>query len=556
MNRGKYIVLEGPEGVGKTTQLMELARRLQAAGLPVRTLREPDSQSDLTARALRQLTQDPRYPMNTNTEVLLYNAARSQSLQVIRKSVEQGVICLVDRNYLTTLAIQYYGRADVPDYDTINRIIAFAVNGVEPDLTVVLDAPVPVLKERLKGRYHGERFDNLDAAFLERVRAGYLWEAKQRNLPVVFATDEPDDVSNQIWKLVSDTLARRDSQAAAASEPTAIKEILAQKQLAAAPHEPPVDESTLEASPAADNTPVTTDAPAGPIVPDSNAFYVPDSLDDETANRYRTGLQQLLEHRQELLQALPGKAEDKDAIGQQLVPAACLPDRSVLHLQTGSGSLPAEIESSLKTTHGETSEASVKLVDFWPRSELQLAAVAAYPYSNRPLDEIKTEVDSWPYDQKAAVLQALLRSPGATVLAGTSYIFEGLLTLAMCYDLQALRGVALALQEATPRYGYDVPQAVIDAGLSDKYEACFDASLTLHSQLQAAGYAAEAQLAVLLGHRQRGTLTLSGQTLQRLQTGETLSRANRRLVGDLVAAVRSVHPFAGDVLAPLEAAAA
>src|SRR5476649_2127829 len=203
MNKGKYIVIEGPEGVGKTTQLLELARRLQAAGLPVRMLREPDSQSDLTARAIRQLTQDPRYPMNTRTEVLLYNAARSQSLQVIRQSIEHGVTCLVDRNYLTTLAIQYYGRGDVPDYQTINTIINFAVGGVEPDLCIVLDAPVNVLRERLADRYSGERFDNLDDAFLERVRAGYLWEAKQRNLPVIFATDEPNVVADSIWKLVS-----------------------------------------------------------------------------------------------------------------------------------------------------------------------------------------------------------------------------------------------------------------------------------------------------------------------------------------------------------------
>ena len=131
---GKYIVIEGPEGVGKSTQVQELARRLAAANLPYRVLREPDSQSDLTARAIRQLTQDPRYPMNTRTEVLLYNAARSQSLQVIKNSVEQGVICLVDRNYLTTLAVQYYGRGDVPDYNVINNIISFAVGGVEPDL--------------------------------------------------------------------------------------------------------------------------------------------------------------------------------------------------------------------------------------------------------------------------------------------------------------------------------------------------------------------------------------------------------------------------------------
>ncbi len=246
MNRGKYIVLEGAEGVGKTSQLQELARRLQAAGLPVRTLREPDSQSDLTARAIRQLTQDPRYPMNTRTEVLLYNAARAQSLQIIKTSVEHGVICLVDRNYLTTLAIQYYGRGDVPDYDTINSIISFAVGGIEPDLCIVLDAPVSTLRERVKSRYNGERFDNLDEAFLERVRAGYLWEAKQRNLPVVFATDSQEVVSDTIWKLVSAELALREpSKATEVSPPASVKEIIEQRQLPPAPHEPPLNTTQL-----------------------------------------------------------------------------------------------------------------------------------------------------------------------------------------------------------------------------------------------------------------------------------------------------------------------
>jgi dTMP kinase len=230
MIRGKYIVLEGPEGVGKTTQLQELARRLQAAGLPVRSLREPDSQSDLTARAIRQLTQDPRYPMNTRTEVLLYNAARAQSLQVIKTSVEHGVICLVDRNYLTTLAIQYYGRGDVPDYETINSIISFAVGGIEPDLCILLDAPVSTLRERLKDRYNGERFDNLTDSFLERVRAGYLWEAHQRGLPVVFATDDTGTVANNVWQLVSTELAvRESSKAATIASPTSVKEIIDQK---------------------------------------------------------------------------------------------------------------------------------------------------------------------------------------------------------------------------------------------------------------------------------------------------------------------------------------
>lgn len=237
MTKGKYIVIEGPEGVGKTTQAQMIADGLRAAGLPYKLMREPDSQNDLTARAIRHITQDPRYPMNTKTEVLLYNAARSQSLELIRDSVNAGICCIVDRNYLTTLAIQYYGRGDIKDYDKINEIISFAVGDMEPDLTIVMDAETPMLVERLKHRYQGDRFDNLDASFLDRVRSGYLWEAKQRNLPIVYATGTKDEVFNEIWKHVAKTLANRvvvPEHATAQSLAT----ILADKSLALQSSEP------------------------------------------------------------------------------------------------------------------------------------------------------------------------------------------------------------------------------------------------------------------------------------------------------------------------------
>lgn len=284
MTRGKYIVIEGPEGVGKTTQLHELARRLRAAGLPVRTLREPDSQSDLTARAIRQLTQDPRYPMNTRTEVLLYNAARAQSLQIIKQSVEHGVICLVDRNYLTTLAIQYYGRGDVPEYDTINKIISFAVGGIEPDLCIVLDAPVNVLTQRLQGRNSGERFDNLSDAFLERVRAGYLWEAKQRGLPVVFATEEPGVVADNIWKLVSRELAVRSASSQTATErPASVKEIIEQKQATSVP--PPIVDA--EAGQAANHRPLVEKAQDGNYgITEAGREYLGEAVTDVDGDVY------------------------------------------------------------------------------------------------------------------------------------------------------------------------------------------------------------------------------------------------------------------------------
>jgi dTMP kinase len=78
--KGFYIVIEGAQGTGKTTQIDLLSKRLKNAGYGVRLFREPDAQTDLTAQAIRRLTQDPRYPMNTRTEALLYNAARSKYL--------------------------------------------------------------------------------------------------------------------------------------------------------------------------------------------------------------------------------------------------------------------------------------------------------------------------------------------------------------------------------------------------------------------------------------------------------------------------------------------
>jgi dTMP kinase len=203
MNRGKYIVIEGPEGVGKTSQILLLAERFKNLNVPFKIMREPDSQNDVTARAIRRLTQDPRYPMNTKTEVLLYNAARSQSLDFIRQCIDQGITCLVDRSYLTTLAIQYYARNDITDYNRINEIIDFAVGDTHPDLMIVMDASVDILISRVKDRNQGDRFDNLDSEFLERVRAGYLIEAKKRNLPIVYAVDSKDNISDQIWDLVS-----------------------------------------------------------------------------------------------------------------------------------------------------------------------------------------------------------------------------------------------------------------------------------------------------------------------------------------------------------------
>ncbi len=239
-------------------------------------MREPESQNDLTARAIRHLTQDPRYPMNTRTEVLLYNAARSQSLEVIREARDNGIICLVDRSYLTTLAIQYYGRGDVQDYKRINDIIDFAVGEMQPDLMLVLDAPVEQLKARTETRYSAERFDNLDEGFLERVRAGYLWEAKQRNLPIIYATGSVDEVFKEVWDKVSQTLAMRTKLTS--SQPQSVAEVLAAN--------PPIKvEKMTDNLPATDepssklSTTGTSPKPSGPFTEKSVSGFSVMTLD-------------------------------------------------------------------------------------------------------------------------------------------------------------------------------------------------------------------------------------------------------------------------------------
>lgn len=547
MNRGKYIVLEGPEGVGKTTQIEILAKRLEAAGLPVRTFREPDSQTDLTARAIRSLTQDPRYPMNTRTEVLLYNAARAQSLEVVQKSLEQGVICLVDRNYLTTLAIQYYGRGDVPDYPTINTIIDFAVGHVQPDLCVVMDVPVPTLRERLKDRHQGDRFDNLDDAFLERVRAGYLWEAKQRELQVVFATDTREEVADTIWKHITKTLALREPSADQHTEPISVAQVIAQRELPA-PHEPPFEpaiEPTIEVAP--------VDVPAAEIVitPATASYYTPDTLEPALQKQYKAAIDTILDLHKTMTATLAkhlvshNSDQQADTILQAVLPVAAVSQEDQLRPTATNQPLAELAKANLANVRTDGSSQAVSLVDYWPKNELLLVPDMLYQTTDLSLEQLQTEVSSWSYDQKLDVFQTYLDQsvvPGST-LEKIHYSWD----IVSSYDtFRELTGQHtaddLVRQELTPRYGYEVPDIIDEAGLTDQFEACFDVSLKLHSLLQREGHRHESQYATLLGHRLRWKATFNARDLLQLEaSGTSIAIEMRQKLTDVHPLVGSAH---------------
>jgi dTMP kinase len=166
-----FIVVEGPEGAGKSTLTRWLAAQLLADGRQVVTVREPGGTP--VAEAARKLALKSRHDMALAAELFLVLAARADLVErVIRPALEAGQVVLADRFGLSTLAYQVAGRG-LPRAD-VEAALRLATGGLTPDLTLVLDVPVALGRERQrKARKTQDRFEREDDAFHERVREAY-----------------------------------------------------------------------------------------------------------------------------------------------------------------------------------------------------------------------------------------------------------------------------------------------------------------------------------------------------------------------------------------------
>jgi dTMP kinase len=175
-DHGRFITLEGGEGVGKSTNLDFAAERLRQAGLEVVTTREPGGTP--LAEAIRSLLLDVRdEPMDELAELLLVFAARAQHLaRVVKPALARGAWVLCDRFTDATYAYQGGGRG--LDEDVIAALEATVQQGLQPDLTLYLDLPLEVAEARLGGRER-DRFEREERGFFQRVREAYLARAAQ-----------------------------------------------------------------------------------------------------------------------------------------------------------------------------------------------------------------------------------------------------------------------------------------------------------------------------------------------------------------------------------------
>ncbi|HEX7119977.1 MAG TPA: dTMP kinase [Longimicrobiales bacterium] len=170
MRQGIFIVFEGVEGSGKSTQVRLLGERLARHGVDHLVTREPGGTS-VGEEIRRILLHGGEVP--ARAELLLMLSARAVFVgEVVRPALERGAVVVADRYELSTLAYQGYGRG-LP-LDEVRRMNAFATEGVTPDVTLVLDVPPDVgAARRAKEGRHADRIEQAGAAFHARVAEAY-----------------------------------------------------------------------------------------------------------------------------------------------------------------------------------------------------------------------------------------------------------------------------------------------------------------------------------------------------------------------------------------------
>ena len=205
MPRLPFITFEGSEGCGKSTQVQRLAARLKKLGIPFLVTREPGGTT--IGETIRELLQFA--PHNSNmrpeTELLLFEASRSQLVrETIKPALDRGVCVITDRFFDSTTV--YQGAARCLDREIVERLNAFVVGDCVPDITFVLDVDATTAESRMQKKPRKvDRMEQEPAEFYERVRRGYRDLATREPNRIVLIDGSPnaDGIENEIWNVLS-----------------------------------------------------------------------------------------------------------------------------------------------------------------------------------------------------------------------------------------------------------------------------------------------------------------------------------------------------------------
>lgn len=197
--KGKFIVLDGPDGCGKTTQAKLLTQWLQARGISTNNFRDPGDTP--IGEKIREILLSPQHiAMSTRAELLLYMAARAQLWQEkLVPAIREKTCIILDRWVSSTCA--YQGHAGGVGMHNVIKLAEDSLSMPWPDMTIILDADVKTTAGRLPGR--PDRMEAKLPEYHEKVRQGFLELAEQReNFFVVDAAGDIETVHEKVKKEV------------------------------------------------------------------------------------------------------------------------------------------------------------------------------------------------------------------------------------------------------------------------------------------------------------------------------------------------------------------
>lgn len=220
-------------------------------------------------------------------------------------------------------------------------------------------------------------------------------------------------------------------------------------------------------------------------------------------------------------------------------------------LRESSNTLMKLAQERLSQNLADTAD-RVKLLKSWPRNEFEILSASLYAFSNQAEDDIKAEVENWGYQQKYEAFQAIIQN--ALNLKHIRYHLDVVCDL---WTINNLRQSGLAsdavAQPPTPRYGYEVPEIIEDAGLEDTYLEAFDGSLKLYSAFQSAQYPNQASYALLAGHKIRLNFSVDAAALAAEFAKATQAINYRSLLDSIKTKVAEVHPLLWESLSASDA---
>ncbi len=268
-------------------------------------------------------------------------------------------------------------------------------------------------------------------------------------------------------------------------------------------------------------------------------------LSDELVEARSIG-QQLLEQARKIIPTFLERADKPDRGG------------AIIAYRAQTAKAVREVaKEMLPAVHSSDHEA-VSLNSFWPRNELDIVPDMLYEHSNLSLQEMQSAVSGWSYSQKQKAFLAYMgerlnrRHKPGRALEKIHYSWDLVCDYGIFRDLQRHRMVDdLEWQQLTPRFGYEIPALVEEAGLSELFEKCFDISAELYSYLQSKGYELEAQYATLLGHKMRWKLTYNAREafhFHELRTSPQGHPGYRKLVQQMHEKVAEVHPLTAEAM--------